>query len=177
MHTVHLTQMRVTSYSKPEQSLQSACGRSSVFTDEQWEPAVCGTCTIYLTNAFHKNLMIFLAYHRQQVAPSFRTKNGDIFFQKSLLGKEYQTRCKVGYTQYKAYTSQSNLLIWMMCPSSTPLSFMDWTACIVQTLRPSTFTSNIFFNSSVDPPRKGRNNLPYVRVSDVPMLLMVGWIA
>ena len=48
----------------------------------------------------------------------------------------------------------SNLLILMMCPSSTPLSFMDWKACIVQLLRASTFISSIFFNSSVDPPRK-----------------------
>jgi len=54
---------------------------------------------------------------------------------------------------------------------------MDWKACIVQTLRASTFTSNIFFNSSVDPPRKRRNNLWDVRVSDVPILLLVGWIA
>jgi hypothetical protein len=46
----------------------------------------------------------------------------------------------------------SNLLIWMMCPSSTPLSFMDWKACFVQTLRPSTFTSSISFSSSVGPP-------------------------
>ena len=64
-----------------------------------------------------------------------------------------------------------------MCPSSTPLSFMDWKACIVQTLTASTFTSSIFFNSSVDPPRKMRNILWYVRVSDVPMLLMVGGVA
>ena len=48
----------------------------------------------------------------------------------------------------------SNLLILMMCPSSTPLSFMDWKACIVQMLRASTFISSIFFNSSVDPPTK-----------------------
>ena len=65
----------------------------------------------------------------------------------------------------------------MMCPSSTPLSFIDWTACIVQTLRASTFTSSIFFNSSVDPPRKRRNKLWDIRMSDVPMLLMVGWVA
>jgi len=45
--------------------------------------------------------MNFLVGHIQQVVPSFRTKNWDIFFQKALLGSEYQTRCKVGYTQNK----------------------------------------------------------------------------
>ena len=38
-----------------------------------------------------------------------------------------------------------------MCPSSTPLSFIDLSACCVQTLRPSTFKSIIFFRSSVEP--------------------------
>jgi hypothetical protein len=46
--------------------------------------------------------MIFLAGQRQQVAPSFRTKNGDIFSQKALLGSEYQTKCELGDTLYKA---------------------------------------------------------------------------
>jgi len=45
----------------------------------------------------------------------------------------------------------THLLIWMMCPSSTPLSFMDLSACCVQTLRPSTFKSIIFFMSSGEP--------------------------
>jgi len=45
MHTVHLTQMRVTSYRMPEQLLRSECDRCSVFIDEQWQPAVCVTCT------------------------------------------------------------------------------------------------------------------------------------
>ena len=45
----------------------------------------------------------------------------------------------------------THLLIWMMCPSSTPLSFMNLIACCVQTLRPSTFKSIIFFRSSGKP--------------------------
>ena len=35
MHTVLLTQMHVTSYRKPQQSLQSEFDRSCVFIDEQ----------------------------------------------------------------------------------------------------------------------------------------------
>ena len=55
MHTVHLTQMHVRGYRKAKQSLQSECGRSCVFIDEQLEPAVCATCTHYLTAAMCKN--------------------------------------------------------------------------------------------------------------------------
>ena len=150
---MHLTEMH--SYRKPEQSLQWECGRSSVFTDEQWEPAVCVTCTNYLTAALQKKLTHFLAGHRQQVAQSFRTKNGEIFLQKSLLGQNTNEGTKEVTLITKVRNNRlSNLLIWMMCPSSTPLSFMDWNACIVQTLRASTFISSIFFISSVDPPRK-----------------------
>jgi hypothetical protein len=39
----------------------------------------------------------------------------------------------------------------MMCPSSTPLSFIDLSACCVQTLRPRTFKSIIFLKSSGEP--------------------------
>jgi len=45
----------------------------------------------------------------------------------------------------------THLLIWIMCPSTIPLSFMDLSACCVQTLRPSTFKSIIFFRSSGEP--------------------------
>jgi len=45
----------------------------------------------------------------------------------------------------------THLLIWMMCPSSTPLSFMDLSACCVQTLRPNTFKFIVFFRSSGEP--------------------------
>jgi hypothetical protein len=45
----------------------------------------------------------------------------------------------------------THLLIWMMCPSSTPLSFMNLIACCVQILRPNTFKSIIFFRSSGEP--------------------------
>jgi hypothetical protein len=39
----------------------------------------------------------------------------------------------------------------MMCPSSTPLSFMDWSASLVHTLRANTFRSKIFLQLSVGP--------------------------
>jgi len=39
----------------------------------------------------------------------------------------------------------------MMCPSSTPLSFIDFSASCVHTLRPNTFKSNIFLRSSGEP--------------------------
>ena len=38
-----------------------------------------------------------------------------------------------------------------MCPSSTPLSFIDFSASCVHTQRPNTFTSNIFLWSSGEP--------------------------
>jgi hypothetical protein len=41
-------------------------------------------------------LQFLLLVQRQQVAPSFRTKIRTSFFQKGLLGSEYQMRCEVG---------------------------------------------------------------------------------
>ena len=46
-----------------------------------------------------------------------------------------------------------------MCPSSTPLSFIDLSACCVQTLRPSTFKSTIFFRSSGEPSAEHKSEL------------------
>jgi len=67
----------------------------------------------------------------------------------------------------------TDLLIWMTCPSSTPLSFIDSSACCVHTLRPITFTSIIFLKFSGEPSAENKCELvlwkqlihPYMRVS------------
>jgi len=47
----------------------------------------------------------------------------------------------------------------MICPSSTPLSFIDLSACCVHTLRPITFRSIIFLKFSGEPSAGNKSEL------------------
>lgn len=56
---------------------------------------------------------------------------------------------------YKTYII-NYLLIWIMCPSSTPVSFISLYACWEQTVSPMTFTSNTSLKCSTFPSGTGR---------------------
>jgi len=49
----------------------------------------------------------------------------------------------------------------MTCPSSTPLSFIDLSACCVHTLRPITFISIIFLKSSGETSAENKSELVF----------------
>jgi hypothetical protein len=52
----------------------------------------------------------------------------------------------------KSNKAATYLLIFTMCPSSTPLSFMDWSASLVQIDWPRMFSSRICLHFSTGPP-------------------------
>jgi hypothetical protein len=60
---------------------------------------------------------------------------------------------------------ESYLLICTMWPSSTPLSFMDWSANLVQTLRAKIFTSSIAFQVSSSPSTKVINHYVFYTIT------------
>ena len=74
------------------------------------------------------------------------------------LTQSHHIRQIVSYSWHR-----TDLFIWIICPSSTARSRMDWMASLVQTLSASTFSSNILLQLSTGPPEIRDNKQIHVK--------------